>query len=368
MAWSKDAYTTDTPSAALSDKLKDLCGSSGVKNWSFVENVPAGTGGGQSGSNNYSVDVFKCAGTGDDANSAGIDFYVAIHRQVASPHTAFVMRAFELYSPTTEESNKGMCAAPTGGDNATIVIPDPTTFRFDYTSGNPNWRTFEARRGNANAYGSYWSVTLANNGFTGGWKLTNDYVLFHAYSGTIAMVCFAGLLESSVNGTSDPMPLVMFGGNGATDGGGMSGVVVANANGAFSRLPGVTSQRLTDSGLSGVANNNVWGCHTQAVTSPLLFGRNTANSNDFWLGNTLPASRITVVHKMLLSASSVVTWPSQIGWLRGILPASLLATGVSASSDMYNTTTIGANDDWTVVGPAYSAVIDGYSAIITRAV
>ena len=57
MAWSKDAYTTDTPSADLSDKLKDLCGSSGVKNWSFVENVPAGTGDGQSGSNNYSVDV-----------------------------------------------------------------------------------------------------------------------------------------------------------------------------------------------------------------------------------------------------------------------------------------------------------------------
>lgn len=42
MAWSKDAYTTDTPSADLSDKLKDLCGGSGVKNWSFVENVPAG--------------------------------------------------------------------------------------------------------------------------------------------------------------------------------------------------------------------------------------------------------------------------------------------------------------------------------------
>lgn len=63
MAWSKDAYTTDTPSADLSDKLKDLCGGSGVKNWSFVENVPAGTGDGQSGSNNYSVDVFKCAGT-----------------------------------------------------------------------------------------------------------------------------------------------------------------------------------------------------------------------------------------------------------------------------------------------------------------
>lgn len=77
MAWSKDAYTTDTPSADLSDKLKDLCGSSGVKNWSFVENVPAGTGGGQSGSDNYSVDVFKCAGTGDDANSAGITFPTA---------------------------------------------------------------------------------------------------------------------------------------------------------------------------------------------------------------------------------------------------------------------------------------------------
>ncbi len=364
MAWSKDAYTTDTPSAALSDKLKDLCGGSGVKNWSFVENVPAGTGDGQSGSNSYSVDVFKCAGAGDDANSAGIDFYVAIHRQVASPHATFLMRAFELYSPTGSASNKGMCAAPTGAHQQTIVVPDPTTFRFDYTAGDPNWRTFEARRANT-AYGSYWSATLANNGFTAGWKLTHDFLLFHAYVGTAAMFFFAGLLDSSVKGTSDAMPLVVTGGRGVDNKGGMSGPSAGNV--AFSRLPGVTSARITSSGLGGNSSNNVWcGC-IQALTASLLFGQNTADSNDFWLNNALPASRIVAMHKAAFTTSSVATWPSQIGWLRGLLPADLLATGVSASS-MYNTTTIGANDDWTVIGPATSYVLDSYAALITRAV
>jgi len=363
MAWSKDAYTTDTPSAALSDKLKDLCGGSGVKNWSFVENVPAGTDGGQSGSNNYSVDVFKCAGAGDDANSAGIDFYVAIHRQVASPHTTFLMRAFELYSPTGSASNKGMCAAPTGAYVNPVVVPDPTTFRFDYTSGDPNWRTFEARRNTA--YGSYWSATLANNGFTAGWKLTHDFLLFHTYVGTAATFFFAGLLDSSVKGTSDAMPLAAVGGYGTDNKGGMSGPYAGNA--AFSRLPGVTSARLTASGQTG-ANNNVWCGYVRALTLPLLFGKNTADSNDFWLNNALPASRIVAMHKAAFTTSSVDTWPSQIGWLRGLLPADLLATGVSASSDMYNTTTIGANDDWTVIGPAISHVLDNHAALITRAV
>lgn len=365
MAWSKDAYTTDTPSAALSDKLKDLCGGSGVKNWSFVENVPAGTDGGQSGSNSYSVDVFKCAGAGDDANSAGIDFYVAIHRQVASPHTAFLMRTFELYSPTDAASNKGMCAAPTGAHQQTIVVPDPTTFRFDYTAGDPNWRTFEARRAST-PYSSYWSATLANNGFTAGWKLTHDFLLFHAYVGTTAMFFFAGLLDSSVKGTSDAMPLVVTGGRGADIKGGMTGPSAGNV--AFSRLPGVTSARITSSGLDGNSSNNVWCGRIQALTASLLFGQNTADSNDFWLNNALPASRIVAMHKAAFTTSSVATWPSQIGWLRGLLPADLLATGVSASSDMYNTTTIGANDDWTVIGPVNSYVLDNYAALITRAV
>lgn len=63
MAWDAGSITSASPWAALSQKLKDLIsGGSGVGNWSFVENVPAGTGAGQSGATTYSLDVFRCRG------------------------------------------------------------------------------------------------------------------------------------------------------------------------------------------------------------------------------------------------------------------------------------------------------------------
>lgn len=62
MAWDAGVITSATPWASLSTKLKNLVGGTGVENWSFVENVPAGTGTGQSGSASYSLDVFRCRG------------------------------------------------------------------------------------------------------------------------------------------------------------------------------------------------------------------------------------------------------------------------------------------------------------------
>lgn len=62
MAWDAGTITSATPWADLSTKLKNLVGGTGVENWSFVENVPAGTGVGQSGATAYSLDVFLCRG------------------------------------------------------------------------------------------------------------------------------------------------------------------------------------------------------------------------------------------------------------------------------------------------------------------
>lgn len=62
MAWDTGTITSAAPWAALSTKLKALVGGTGVENWSFVENIPAGTGIGQSGSTGYSIDVFRCRG------------------------------------------------------------------------------------------------------------------------------------------------------------------------------------------------------------------------------------------------------------------------------------------------------------------
>lgn len=65
MAWDAGTITDAAPWAALSTKIKALCGGAGVENWEFVENIPAGTGAGQSGSASYSLDVFKCHGRND---------------------------------------------------------------------------------------------------------------------------------------------------------------------------------------------------------------------------------------------------------------------------------------------------------------
>lgn len=63
MAWSTGTITSATPVAALSQKVKDLIsGGSGIGNWSFVKNIPAGTSPGQSGSASYSVDLFRNRG------------------------------------------------------------------------------------------------------------------------------------------------------------------------------------------------------------------------------------------------------------------------------------------------------------------
>jgi len=63
MSWNSGSIVSVTPWADLSTKLKNLCGGAGVENWSFLENIPAGTGTQQSGSASYSLDLFKCKGS-----------------------------------------------------------------------------------------------------------------------------------------------------------------------------------------------------------------------------------------------------------------------------------------------------------------
>ena len=67
MAWDSGSITSAAPWAALSQKIKDLCGTAGGgENWEFMGNVPAGTALGQSGSDSYSLDVFRCSGKNTD--------------------------------------------------------------------------------------------------------------------------------------------------------------------------------------------------------------------------------------------------------------------------------------------------------------
>ena len=63
MAWDEGVILDDAPWERLSEKVKALCGTAGAETWELLERVPAGTGEGQSGSDAYAVDVFRCNGT-----------------------------------------------------------------------------------------------------------------------------------------------------------------------------------------------------------------------------------------------------------------------------------------------------------------
>jgi hypothetical protein len=352
MAWEKSALTTNNCAADLSDRLKALVGGSGVANWKFVENVPAGTGAGQSGSTSYSVDVFKCAGNGTNANSAGIDFYVAIARPVSSPNNGFTLWTFELYSPIANASNKGMTARPTGQSNAPVTVPDTTDYSFDSSAGTPTYRTFEARK----SYGSYWGATLTNSGFSYFIKVHKDFLIMSVLYGGTAYSFYAGLMQSALTNISDPMPLVLFGISGSNVARGVMNVSVYSpsvSRGAFSRLPGVTSASISAAGLTNLANNGVWCCASSPVLNGnLQNGGNTSGANDLWLSNLDVACRVAVTHRMVAPGNA--TWPGYVGYLRGFLPADVLALYDYAGHSWADTTTIDGVSDWTALTPTSS--------------
>lgn len=365
MAWDLDSITSDTPGAALSDKIKTLVGS--TDNWSFVENVPAGTGAGESGSADYSVDVFKCAGTGGGANSAGIDFYVAVYRNT----TAYLnVMAFERYSPVASASNKGMCACPIGVYKNPATTPDATDYTYDSAAGSPTWRTFHARYGldgtAAANYGVRWYPTLVKTGFSYALKLTKDVLIIALSVGATTYSAYFGLFDSLL--ASDAMPLCCVAMSGSGAYGDMAGVSFINTYGGFSRLPGVTSARITASGIGSSNYNAIWNAVTRPwLNSDLIAGGNTSGANDFWLGGVNLASRIAILQR---GKPSTDTWPSSIGCIRGLLKADVLALYLP-TPNVWDTTTVGAHDDWTVVcGGSYYYLGAGASnySTITRAV
>ena len=360
MAWDNGSITSDTPGAALSDKLKTLVGS--TDNWSFVENVPAGTGAGQSGDANFSVDVFKCAGTGAGGNSAGTDFYVGLfcYAGDGTYPLRFTVATFERYSPIASDTNKGMCACPIGRNNTTAVVPDATDYTYDSSGGTPTWRTFGARYG---TYGMYWGGAnfLVNTGFAYALKLTKDVLLVTFVNGATTSSAYFGLFDSLVQ--TDPMPLCCVGLSGSAINGAAS-----NTYGGFSRLPGVTAALMSGSGIATSNNNAIW----NAITRPwldrdLLAGGNVSGASDLWLGGVNLTSRIAILQRGVPAGN---TWPSGVGCIRGLLKEDVLALYLP-SPNVWDTTTVGAQSDWTVIcgGSCYyrGAGVSDYSTI-TRAV
>ena len=362
MAWKTGTITNATPDGALCDIIKGdaaLLNSgtppTGIRNWSFVENVPAGTGAGQSGSASYSVDVFKCAGSGNDANDAAVDFYVGISRGNGTTLLIWVAELYKSIAANPSDADRGKCARPTGRYNSTVTVPDGTNWTFDET-----YRTFYART--QSTLSTQVQTTLNTSGFTYAVKFTKSLLLLSTNVGTTNDSWYCGLLDS-LTSVTDTMPLVLMS-MGTTN---SPQCYNSATNGAFSRLPGVTSANLASAGYSGSSGQNgVWNTCMYNWTF-LKMGANAAGYVDKWQGGKAFASRIVVMHRTLLPAAD--TKYQYLGWLRGLIkPEVLTLYSNTGTINFLDTTTIGADADWTVVGknPANGNLDAGFY-IVTRA-
>ena len=307
MAWDAGTITSATPHTALSTKIKALFGGSGVANWSFVENIPAGTGAGQSGSASYSIDVYKCAGSGTDANSSGTDFYVGLRIPVSDGAVASAFVACEDYSPIASASNKGMFRRQTANASMNTV---PTGAGF--------WRndTYSNEAGLNSA--SMTTSTLNTSGFSYWIKLTKNMLVWATKVGSTELTHLAMVLDTFVISTTDGCPLVACGSNVGHCG--------------FSRLPSVVS-----------GNADQWRAIANFWTrGPLLATSNAVNDGDIWQSGKMYDSRIMV--KSTVATASYF----QSGGMRGLMPQDIIAFKPGGTVGLGDTTVIDGNT-WTVI-------------------
>lgn len=121
MAWDAGTITNAAPWATLSGKLQALCGTTGVENWSYVENVPAGTSQGQSGSASYSLDVFRCRGATNLYNRA-LQINLA-NSQITTDGSSFV------HTITTPSTNQFITVCII--NSKASAADDPTSVSLD---------------------------------------------------------------------------------------------------------------------------------------------------------------------------------------------------------------------------------------------
>lgn len=299
MAWDAGTITNAAPWDALAQKLEDLCGDTGVVNWSYVERIPAGTGTNQSGSSTYAVDVFKCAGTGTDANDSGTDWYFALEIPVTDGAVSSGWGVFEDYGGTKQFRRPA----------ATSTTTAPT--------GSGFWRTdtlasYAAVTGKLTGSGP----TLNTTGFSYWVKLTRNAVHLATRVGSTSANWGAHLMDSLISAYTDGCPLVALNSIGNT------------AN--FTRLPGVTDATLSK-----------WATETMDAWTPGE-GSNAVNENDFWQGGKGVASRIACHHENTHADMRLK------GGMRGLIKADFLRIRAGGTVELGDTTTIDGNT-WTVI-------------------
>lgn len=127
MAWDAGTITSATPWAALSAKIQALVGGSGVANWSYVKNIPAGTSAGQSGSASYSLDLFRCRGATNLYNRA---VQVNLSGTTTTSNTDATSYAFTVTLPAASRFFT-LCVI----NSKASAADDPASCTFNGTNG-----------------------------------------------------------------------------------------------------------------------------------------------------------------------------------------------------------------------------------------
>lgn len=337
MSWDASTITNAAPWATLSGKLQVLVGGAGVANWSYVEQIPAGTGAGQSGSALYAVDVFKCAGTGTNANAAGTDWYFCLEIPVTDGAVVSACMAFEAYDATAgQKTFKRPLAAPT------TSIP----------TGAGYWRD--------DTYAKYASVTGTNranliftalntSGFSYWIKLTNNLVQIAVRVSSTQCSIGVHLLDSLTTVT-DTVPLA------SVVGGTLGGGTLASGS-VFHALPSVTVAPTATTG---------WRNQMEPWISIVADGilSNAVSDQDLWTGAKILVARVLCTH----AAGRATSKPATLGTVRGLLKTDIMCFPDGGTVQLGDTMTFGGNADWTVIGPAGLYGGGPGMALITRAV
>jgi len=314
---------SDTPNAAFSTLFKSWINDSGLANWSFIENIPAGKGDYQSGNANFSVDVFKCSGSGDDANDAGIDWYFLITNETIIQPSNKLCSFAEFYNDT-DKTVKGWPITSAGSTNQDCAI-DENGYLY-YSSYDTS--TYQKALYNYLA----WSCpTLNTSGFNYWVYLDNDFVVISFKVGTMFYSYYYGLMDSLVSaaGFTDEYPLVLLS-NGYC---GVDSVV--GSFGTFIRYPTVGAQ--SSANYVGRVSPKGWQYPANIIT---------VENTDLWLNNKIFTSRLLVIHDTINNFTSY-------GCFRGLLKEEIRCI-YSSSTDTCIGDTINIDGvTWTIIGKTY---------------
>lgn len=322
MAWDAGTITDAAdPVGALWDKVEALMGLDATggreptRNWSVVETIPTGTGAGQFGSASFYGKVYKCAGSGTDANDSGTDVFMVTRENNTPLTSGFEAAVCESYDPTAGQKK---VKRQVGRYNVTSIVPDATTFTYNDTYITPQ---LAQSTGSAKTTGggSWTSTSMFNTtGFSYWIKLNHNFLMVATRVSVTNYNVGMGVTDSTMGPTAAAAygpGLIIWGGTTSTTT--IQGQRTSSADVLFARLPAVT---VPTTG----SNNDVWTGTLQFWTRGPI---GNTNATDKFLDGEYPASRIAIQHTGGSAAAD--------GKMFGLLKPEILATSSSIVSGLY---------------------------------